>query len=485
MQRIFISTSIPYVNSVPHIGHALEFVQADVEARALRLQNDTEVFFLSGSDENALKNAQAAEEAGVPLREWVAKHAEVFKNLLKQLNISNDDFIRTSVEERHILGAQKLWEACKKDIDKRKYVGLYCLGCEEFKTGKELINNECPEHPGKKLEEVEEENYFFRLSAYEEKINLALERGEVRILPDSRFNEIKEFLKSGLEDFSISRSVKRAKGWGVPVPNDPNQVMYVWFDALSNYINALGYAKNAKNFVGFWTQASEIIHFVGKGINRFHGVYWLGMLLSAGLKLPTIIFVHGYITANGQKISKSLGNTVDPFALIQKYGADAVRYYLLREIPTFEDGDFSEEKFIGRYNADLANGLGNFAARTLTLAEKNGPIDLEKYSVEEGLQNEILKFKIRESLGIRATATHHILEDIWALISLGDKYANDRKPWETKDPRAILGLLAILSAVARWLKPFLPATAEKIEASVIWSKDGVLVKKIPPLFPRI
>jgi methionyl-tRNA synthetase len=483
--RVFISTSIPYVNSVPHIGHALEFVQADVAARAFRLQKDTEVFFLSGTDENALKNLQAAEEAGISPKEWVAKHAEVFKNLLKELNISNDDFIRTSSEERHLRGAQKLWEACKKDIYKKKYTGLYCLGCEEFKTGKELANGECPEHPGKKLEEVEEENYFFRLSAYEEKIKSAIESGKVSILPDSRRNEIREFLKSGLGDFSISRSQKRARGWGVPVPNDPEQVMYVWFDALSNYINALGYAENSEQFKKFWTEAQEIIHFVGKGINRFHSVYWLGILLSAGLKLPTTIFVHGYITANGQKISKSLGNTVDPFSLIKKYGTDAVRYYLLREIPTFGDGDFSEEKFIGRYNADLANGLGNFAARTLTLAEKIGAVDLRKYSVEEDLQSQILKFKIRESQGIQTSEFHKILEDIWTLISLGDKYANDQKPWETKDPRVILGLLTILSAAARWLKPFLPATSEKIEASILWPKDVVLVKKLPPLFPRI
>ena len=391
-KKFYITTAIPYVNSRPHIGFALEVVQTDVIARYQRQQGD-DVRFLTGTDENALKNVQAAEEAGHPVKEFVAGNAELFQKLLTTLNISNDDFIRTSAEDRHIKGAQKFWAACKpEDIYKKKYRGLYCVGCEEFKLEKDLVNGECPEHPGKKLEEVEEENYFFKLSNYQDKLLEIIKSGEIAIIPDGRRNETLAFIESGLEDFSISRSRERAKNWGVEVPGDLSQVMYVWFDALSNYITALGYADDSEMFEEYW-QKGETLHVIGKGINRFHAIYWPAMLLSAGVALPKKIFIHGYVTANGQKMSKSIGNVIDPFEVVEKYGIDPVRYYLLREIPSTEDGDFSYEKFEERYNGELANGIGNLVARVATLGERISPIQLESGIRNEELGGEIQKIQ--------------------------------------------------------------------------------------------
>lgn len=470
-KRVFISTAIPYVNAKPHIGFVLELVQADVYARFKRSLK-ADVFFLTGTDENSLKNVQAAEEAGEETAKFVKKNAEFFQKLIHDLNISNDDFIRTSVDERHRKGAEKLWKACSHDIYKKKYKGFYCLGCEEFKTEKDLDEKgRCPEHPNKEIEIVEEENYFFKLSNYQEKIKEAIEAGKIQIIPEKRKNEMLSFIKSGLEDFSISRSKERAKGWGIPVPGDENQVMYVWFDALTNYITALDYANNGEKFKEFWEEG-EVVHIIGKGINRFHTIYWPAMLLSSGEKMPNKVFAHGYVTADGQKMSKSLGNVVDPFSLIEKYGAEAVRYYLLREIPAYEDGDFSKEKFEMRYNGDLANGLGNFASRVLKLyAEFGGEetealVDLEK--VEE-IKEKINEFKFNEAIS-----------SIFEMITRGDKYFNEKKPWETKDKTIIGDAVGLLKKVSELLIPFLPEAAGKILEKV---KNKEAIKE--PLFPRL
>ena len=490
-KTFFISTAIPYVNSDPHIGFALELVQADVLARHARGAK-RDVFFLTGTDDNALKNIQAAEAAKIPVKKWVSGRAEVFKKLTREFNISNDDFIRTSAEERHIKGAQKLWKSCKKeDIYKKKYRGLYCVGCEEFKTPKELVNGECPEHPGKKLEEVEEKNYFFKLSKYQKELEKLIESDKLKIVPESRKHEILNFVKSGLQDFSISRSRERAKNWGIEVPGDSSQIMYVWFDALSNYINALGYAENGENFKKYWEKGDEIVHIIGKGINRFHTVYWPAILLSAGLRLPSTVFVHGYVTIDGQKISKSLGNVVDPFELVKSYGTDAVRYYLLREIPAYEDGDFSIEKFKERYNADLTNGLGNFTARVLTLAadaniltNANGAnidkeIDGKIKETKKLVQQKLSEFKFNESISA-----------IWDLIKFGDTYVNEKKPWDKllsaeSKLQSVLNLVMILDNVAALLKPFLPEISEKITKAISWEGDKLRVKKSWSLFPRL
>lgn len=488
MKTLFISTSIPYVNAAPHIGHALEFVQTDAIARFRRLRGD-DVFFLTGTDDNALKNVMAAEAAKVSVKKWVDAHVERFASLAKHLNISNDDFIRTASDERHRLGAQKLWSSCRKDdIYKKSYRGLYCLGCEEFKQATELKNGECAEHPGKKLELIEEENYFFRLSRYQKELEELIASDKLRIVPESRKHETLAFIRGGLQDFSISRSEERARGWGIPVPGDERQMMYVWFDALSNYVNALGYAAGDQKFAHYWTGGDERLHVIGKGINRFHTVYWPAMLLSAGIALPTTVFIHGYLTIAGEKMSKTLGNVVDPEAVIKTYGVDAVRYYLLREIPSASDGDFSEEKFIERYNADLANGLGNFAARVLTLGAKTGELShrLTNGDIEDGVKEAVADARVAADDFTFRFRFNDALSAIWNLIAFGDKYVNDRKPWEKKnDVKTIVNAITILDNVAALLRPFLPETAARITACIVWAPDGTArVTRGEALFPR-
>ncbi|MDO8585162.1 MAG: methionine--tRNA ligase [bacterium] len=487
-KTIFISTSIPYVNAAPHIGHALEFVQADAIARFHRLRGDA-VFFLTGTDDNALKNVTAAEEAKVSVEEWVNAHAERFAELGKRLNISNDDFIRTAFDERHVSGAQKLWGSCRADdIYKKSYKGFYCLGCEEFKQPAELKNGECAEHPGKKLQLIEEENYFFRLSRYEKTLEELIVSDKLRIVPESRKNETLAFIRGGLMDFSISRSRERAKDWGIPVPGDDSQMMYVWFDALSNYINALGYAKESGNFERYWRNGDERLHVIGKGINRFHTIYWPAMLLSAQVALPTTVFIHGYVTVNGEKMSKTTGNVIDPEIFIKTYGTDAVRYYLLREVPPFEDGDFSDEKFRVAYNAGLANGLGNFAARVLTLGAKMGDLShrLTNGDIEDGVKEAVAAARVAANDYTTRFRFSDAMNAIWNLIAFGDKYVNDHKPWEKKDDvKTIVNAITILDNVAALLQPFLPETAKRVTACIAWSPDGSAhITRGEALFPR-
>ena len=310
------------------------------------------------------------------------------------LNLSFNDFIRTR-ENRHLEGAKKLWSACRpEDIYKKQYTGLYCVGCEAFYTPKEVPDDVCPEHK-KPLEKIEEENYFFRLSAYQQQIEKLIESDTLSILPESRKNEVLNFVRQGLEDFSISRSQERAKHWGVDVPGDPTQVMYVWFDALSNYITALDYAKNGELYKTFWNSSEcKKIHMIGKGILRFHAVYWPAILLSAGLSLPQEIFVHDYVTINGEKISKSIGNVIHPQALVSEYGTDAVRYYFLREMPSTGDGDFSGRRLKEIYNSDLANGLGNLVARVAKLCENSKfEFKLSSPEIYQQVSNSIKEFE--------------------------------------------------------------------------------------------
>lgn len=485
-EKHYITSTIPYVNAAPHLGFALELVLADALARSWRARGE-EVRFVSGTDDNALKNVLAAEKAGVPVRKFVAEKSKEFRALREVLNISWDDFISTS-EERHVRGVQKFWQACRKeDIYKKKYAGLYCVGCESFKTEKELVSGKCPEHPATALERIEEENYFFRLSAYGEKLERLIASGELRIVPESRKNEILKFIGGGLQDFSISRSVARAKGWGIPVPGDQSQVIYVWFDALTNYLNALGYADNDALFQKFWAENDQIVHVLGKDVIRFHAVYWPAMLLSAVVRLPKTIFVHGFLTIDGQKISKSLGNVIHPREVADKYGLDAVRYYLLREISPFEDGDFSYAKFEERYNADLANGLGNFAARVLTLAEKQGAIEIQKPSAEAA--RAIAETKAAVAKKSEEYKFNEALASVWELIAFGDRYVNEKKPWdkalETKNKAQIISdLLQVLENTAAFLVPFLPETAEKIQKAIGQSGKTAKARNPGIIFPR-
>ncbi|MBU3964262.1 methionine--tRNA ligase, partial [Patescibacteria group bacterium] len=366
-KKFYISTALPYVNSAPHIGFALEIIQADVLARYHRILGD-EVFFLTGTDENGLKISLAAEEAGISVEEFAKNNAEKFRELKEILNLSFDDFIRTT-EERHIKAVYKLWQECKKDIYKKKYKGLYCVGCERFYKQEELIDGLCPEHKTRP-ELIEEENYFFKLSKYEEQLKGLIEKDILEVVPQTRKNEVLGFINKGLEDICISRSSERARNWGISVPDDQTQKIWCWFDAVINYISALGYGIDDKNFQQWWQENNNKIHVIGKGILIFHALYWPAALLSAGLSLPNILFVHGYVAVGGQKMSKSLGNIVDPKELVGKYGIDVARYFFLREASPFDDSDFTIEKFEERYNADLAKGLGNLVARVVTLATK-------------------------------------------------------------------------------------------------------------------
>ena len=475
MATFYVTTAIPYVNARPHIGHALEFLQADVIARYHRQQGE-EVLLLSGGDENALKNVQAAEQAGVPIQQFIDENARLFEELAVKLGIQFDVFQKGS-DKGHHTSSQKLWELCVKDIYKKEYEGLYCVGCEAFYTKDELDENrECVEHPGKKLETIAEENYFFKLSKYQEQLASLIEKDELRVVPGTIKNEVLSFLKEPLQDISISRSNERAKDWGVPVPGDDSQRMYVWFDALNIYQSGIGFGSDEEQYKKWWPAN---VHVIGKGITRFHAVYWPAFLLSAGLPLPGSLFVHGYITVDGQKMSKTLGNVIDPFEMVEKYGADAVRYFFLREIPSTKDGDFSYEKFEGRYNADLASGLGNLVSRVLTLAEKarvTTPKDFHNNEIQELFE------KTEEEISTLFSDFQFnvALKKIWETIQFADKYIEEKRPWEESDDQkeVIEDLLLSISKIAYLVQPFLPETSDKIADQL---KQG----KGEALFPRI
>src|SRR3984957_7888315 len=367
--RVYLSTTIPYVNSKAHLGHALELVQADVLARHHRRIGD-EVRLQSGTDDNSLKNVLAAQAAGCSTQELVAANGRAFAELSGPLALSYDDFLHTSPDPRHRPGAERLWRACaaRGDLYRKDYQGLYCVGCEQFYRPAELTDGRCPEH-GALPELVAERNWFFRLSRYGQQLEELIGSGRLRIEPAARRNEVLAFIRAGLEDISVSRSVSRARGWGIPVPGDSGQVIYVWFDALSNYISALGYGAGSDDYRHWWTEADRRIHLVGKGVVRFHAVYWPAILLSAGGPRPTEIAVHDYLTVGGRKISKSGGaaGLADPVELVGRYGTDAVRWWLLREVPRVGDADFTADRLVERANQDLANGLGNLVSRVTSL----------------------------------------------------------------------------------------------------------------------
>lgn len=453
MKKTYLTTSIAYTNAPPHIGYALELVQADSYARFKRSIGE-DVWFLTGTDEHGLKINQKAKELGIDTIDFCNNTSAMFLKLIKELNISNNDFIRTTDQEKHWPSVIKLWNDLVEngDIYEKEYEGQYCVGCEAFIAPRDIVDGMCAIHK-KAPEKVKENNYFFRLSKYSNQILECLEKDIIKVTPQSRKNEMISFIKSGLEDVSFSRP-KDKVGWGIPVPGDDNQLIYVWADALTNYISAI-----SDNLNDYWPAD---VHFVGKDISKFHILIWPAMLMSLGLSLPKNIFIHGFITVDGQKMSKSLGNVIDPFELIEKYGADAFRYYFLREITPTEDGDFSYLKFQERYNADLVGGLGNLVARINAMAKK---VSIEGLVIEKEITDFVNNVRSQRDEAMESFKFSVALASIWELISFADKYIEENKPWE-KDAKnkeqVICNLIHLIKSIGELIAPFMPKTSSNI-----------------------
>jgi methionyl-tRNA synthetase len=481
-RRLYITTAIPYVNGNPHIGFALECVQADVLARQRRLRGD-DVRFLSGTDDNSLKNVEAAVAAGLPVAGFVNTKAARFAALRDPLALSYDDFIRTSIDPRHRPGVERLWRACAAagDLYERDYEGLYCVGCEAFVSPDDLVEGLCPEHD-EPPEHVAERNWFFRLSRYEDELRHLIESGRLRVEPEHRRNEALGFIASGLADFSVSRSRERAQGWGISVPDDASQVIYVWFDALANYITALDYGTGGERYATWWKNADERVHVIGKGIVRFHAVYWPAILLSAGEPLPTTIFVHDYVTAGGQKLSKSRPGTSDPVALAGRYGTDALRWWLLRDVPRAGDADFREERVAARAN-ELADELGNLVNRTIALVNRFRPAGVDAWASPPDEADALLA-AVTQAPDAVAGALERFdfragTNALWDVVTEANRFVSATQPWDlvkseregdTTASRRLDGILVTLldacRATVRELRPFLPDAAARIEQAL-------------------
>ena len=489
-KSFFITTPIYYVNDKPHIGHAYTTIAADVLARYYSLQGKS-VKFLTGTDEHGAKIAQAAERAGKSPQEFADEVSDLYKKTWRELNVDYSQFIRTT-DPRHEKIAQGLIAKLKEKglVEKRKYDGLYCIGCEKFLQKSDLVDGKCPDHKTVPVKQSEE-NYFFLLSKFQDRLIKIIKRGELKILPASRKNEVLGKLQSGLEDVSISRAAVK---WGIPFPDDPEQTIYVWVEALINYYSA------THIFSGWqkWEQHPADLHIIGKDILWFHAVIWPAMLLALELPLPKAIFAHGYFTVGGEKMSKTLGNVLDPVALSKKYGADALRYALLREFPFGEDGDISESKINQRYERDLANELGNLLQRVLVMIKKydiyperhlrgDEPVPPARRSFSEGgsVVEGVVSSEVKEvSEGVIHLRFESALQSVWKLLSEGNETIDKEKPWvlAKTNPKKLAEVLNKeydrLFIVADMLKPFMPSTAEKIS-------NQLKTLSPSPLFPRL
>ena len=474
--NFYVTTSIPYVNGPPHLGHAMEFLMADVLARQARIQGKNTIFSI-GTDEHGGKIDEKAKKLGVDTKEFVDDISKQFSDLAKTLNISNDRFIRTT-DPDHEKTAQQIWLALKDDIYKSKYTGWYCTGDEAFFTEAVVKANNgiCPSH-NRPYDKVEEENYFFKLSKYNSRILEAIESNELKIIPKTKRNEILQVIRDGLDDISISRPKDKIT-WGINVPNDDNQVMYVWFEALLNYITVLKYPEG-EDFKDFWPANIQVI---GKDILRFHAAIWPGILLSLNLPLPQMLYVHGFINVDNQKMSKSLNNSIDPLEIVNKYGVDAFRYFFLRHIPSYGDGDFSWNKIDLAYHGELGNELGNAVQRTLVMIQNY--LDGELPNTEINNDN----FKIIEDL-ISQCKFDRSFDEIWTHVKSLNQYIENEKPWVLYKNNELEKLKTILNKqvdqirnIAKCLEPLLPDTSDKINK--IFSSSKVNIPSTT-LFPRL
>ncbi len=474
-KRYYITTPIYYVNDKPHIGHAYTTIAGDILARYYKSQG-AEVFYLTGTDEHGSKVAESADQANMSPQEFVDQQAELYKQAWSNLNIEYDYFVRTT-DQRHKQSVKKFMGVLheKKAVYEGQYEGLYCTGCEKFLTEKELVDGLCPYHK-KPPQKITEKNYFFKLKDYLNKVKKLIESDKIAIRPINQKNETLGLYKQGLEDFSVSREKVK---WGIPLPFDKKQNVYVWVDALQNYISAVGYGDNQEEFKKWWEEA-EVIHLMARDILKFHAIFWPAMLLAAGVAIPEREFIHGFFSINGQKMSKSLGNIIDPNELVNEFGIDATRYLLLSQFPFGADGNIELKRFTEKYNSDLANGLGNLVARTLNMIEKfsDGKIPaIVKCSRDFGPVN---KF-------IEELAFDKALKEIWSQIDWANTQIDQQKPWELhkageKDKlnKLLSELASLLCEIAKAITPFMPQTGQKLLGLI--SVDRI--KKGEPLFAR-
>ncbi len=471
MEKILITTPIYYVNDKPHIGHAYTTLAADILTRFFRIQGK-DVFFLTGTDEHGAKVAEAAEKAGKTPQEICDKNSEFFKLAWEKLGIKYNYFIRTTEKNHEKTVIDFLNNLKEKDaVYEREYEGLYCVACEKFLTEKDLLNNLCPDHKTEP-KKISEKNYFFKLNSYLDKVEELIVKDKLNIGPENAKKEVSGLFKQGLDDFSISRQKEKVK-WGIDLPFDKNQTVYVWVDALLNYYTGNG----TKEFDEYWKKG-QVIHFLGKDILKFHTIFWPAMLLAAGKNLPKREFIHGFFTINGQKISKTLGNVIDPIEIVKKFGTDAARYILLSQFPFGQDGDVQESRFVEKYNADLANGLGNLVARVLTLVAKY-KLQNTNYKADKDILKKNKDTKNNYIEDMQNFRLYEALEEIWKLIAFCDGYVEKEKPWKNLKPEGVINnLLYCISEIADLILPFLPETSEKIKAQIKTGKSEIL-------FPRL